>query len=197
MKQSLAMVSVLILILSVLFIPFIVLYSFLVHFTGQYYENVLLLLVFFILFAYLDLAIGSFFEICFNALTDVYPSIYVNKFITFFLECAVSYMVISAIDYFFEGVQLNALIKILIALFHTSASQLIERYKSDEEDDLSSSDENDLSPAIINEMTYHLNQHENWIECVDLFAEKYPDIPKSKIIATARKLHKRNISSQK
>ena len=178
-----------------MFIPFIVLYIILVHFTGQYYENLLLLILFFFIFTYLDLAVGSFIEIFLEAVTDVYTNIFVNKIIHFLLECAGSYIVLSGLDYFFDGIHLTVLIKMVIALFHTGSSLLIERYKSDEDEDMIITEHDNVSPAIINEMTIHLQQHENWIECVDYFTEKYPEIPKSKIIATTRKLHMRNKKS--
>jgi hypothetical protein len=195
-KNLILTIPLLITAVLFMFLPLMFMYALIIHFTGQYYENLIYLILFLFLFCLIDIGVGTIIDSFLHAVTDIYKDIFVNKLIESILTFAGSYIVISALDYFFSVIDLSATVKIIITAIHLIASLLFD--KGDKSEDIVDESDNELyqiNPVVKSEIEALLKTEMHWVDCVKLIKEKYPDIPKERIISVTRKLHMDNKNS--
>lgn len=199
MKNFFLSTSLLMTVVLVLFLPLMVIYALIIHFTGQYYENLIYLILFLFLLCLIDMGVGTIIDSFLHAVTDIYKDIFVNKLIASILTFAGSYIVISALDYFFTVINLSTTVKIIIIAIHLVASLLFDKIDQSvdgkNETDETDSDIYQIDPMIKNEIASLLKSEINWVECVKIIKDKHPDVPKERIVAVTRKLHMDNKNS--
>ena len=181
-KQLLAGISIM-LVLLVLFIPFGLVYGLIIHFTGQSYESIAALLLFLLLFCYIDTGAGTLIDSFLHAARERFEGLSIPKLVGSLIEFCGTFIVLSALDYFLDGIELTAFIKVIIALIHWIAGLFLERLEAEEEDE-----EVNLDPEMVNDIHICL-QNMGWTDCVAIIHEKYPQVPKSEIIKAVRVIH--------
>ncbi len=93
---------------------------------------------------------------------------------------------LSALDYFMDGIELAPFIKVIIALIHWIAGLFLERLEEEGE-------EVNLDSEMVNDIHICL-QNMGWTDCVAIIHKKYPQVPKSEIIKAVRVIHKKGSS---
>ena len=182
LKDFLAGLSIFLMILA-LFVPVGLVYALIIHFTGQYYESVIMLVLFLLLFCYIDMGISTLIEGFVQASKERYDGLYMPKLVGNLLEFCGTLIVLSALDYFMDGIELSFLIKVIIALIHEIASLFLEGSDTGEE-----VEGPDLAPEVMNDI-HHCLKQASWTDCVAMMHEKYPHIPKGEIIRAVRKVY--------
>ena len=182
LKDFLAGLSIFLVILA-LFVPVGLVYALIIHFTGQYYASIIILVLFLLLFCYIDIGISTLIEGFLQAAKERYDGLYMPKLVGNLLEFCGTLIVLSALDYFMNGIELSFLIKLVIALIHEIASLFLEGLETGEE-----VEGPDLAPEVMNDI-HHCLRQASWTDCVAMMHEKYPHIPKGEIIRAVRKVY--------
>ena len=182
MKDFLAGLSIFLVILA-LFAPVGLVYALIIHFTGQYYASIIMLVLFLLLFCYIDIGISTLIDSFLQASKERYDGLYLPKIVGNLLEFCGTLIVLSALDYFMDGIELSFLIKLVIALIHEIASLFLEGLETGEEVEGA-----DLAPEVMNDI-HHCLKQASWTDCVAMMHEKYPHIPKGEIIRAVRKVY--------
>ena len=182
MKDFLAGLSIFLVILA-LFVPVGLVYTLIIHFTGQYYASIIILVLFLLLFCYIDIGISTLIEGFLQASKERYDGLYIPKLVGNLLEFCGSFIVLSAFDYFMDGIELSVLIKLVIALIHEIASLFLEGFETGEEVEVA-----ELAPEVMKDI-HHCLQQASWTDCVAIIREKYPHIPKGEVISAVRKVY--------
>ena len=185
MKQLFAGLSIFLVILLVMFIPLGIVYALIIHFTGQSYASLTVLILFMLFFFGFDMAAGTLIDSFLQAAKDLYRDLCIPKFIGVILELCGTFIVLSALDYFMDGIELSVFIKITIAIIHGIAGLFLESIETEDRDETVV-----LAPGVINDIHHHLKLN-SWTDCVTIIHEKYPHIPKSDIIRAVRELYKK------
>ncbi|WP_071458477.1 hypothetical protein [Bacillus massilinigeriensis] len=178
-------------ILMILFLPLILVDIFIVHLLGGYYSKWIYLILFLVVFYIVDLVLSIFIDSLLKFISDIsfITTIIGKKLISATFDFLSSMIVINLLDWLFNTVNLSVGIKMLIVFIHTLVVFLINSSQTGEKE-LVDSDQN-LNPTIEYEISYLL-QKEDMVTCINLIKEKYPDIPKTKIINTVRKINREN-----
>lgn len=195
MFKQLSSLFPILLIFAILSLPLILIDLSIIYFMEGYYYKFVYLILFLIIFYLVDLALGIFIDSLLKIISEFnFIGIDINNFISGVFDFLGSYLVISLLDSLFKTVNLSMGIKLLIVFINTLLFFLINKLQTKEEkvDTL----DNNLPTSIEYEINYLL-QEQNLVTCIKLTKEKYPEIPKVKIINMVRRINKNPSSTGK
>ncbi|TDQ37385.1 YrvL family regulatory protein [Aureibacillus halotolerans] len=172
-------------IVALVYLPFFFVDFIIIELMGGVYHNLLHLMVFLLVLYIIELVLGLLMDSLSKVISD-FTSFEVPSEVVLFFDFFLSLGILTWLDSIFSTVDLSFATEAVIMLVHSLTLYLVNKTNATSQQD-EASEEEKLAPHIEYEIELILRE-ENYVNCINTIKMKYPEIPKTQIIKTVRRI---------